>query len=99
MSSVAQRLLRRAARSASATLPKKSTLPKKKTVLPKKKIVSQKKKIISCKKTAKNAATPTKLSTLPITTPNQTKPVTQDPTTTSSSQANQNAASTPALPP
>jgi len=107
MAGAAQRSLRRTARSASATLPKKSTLPKKKTVLPKKKIVSPKKKIISRKKTAKNAATPTKLSTPPMTTPNQAEPVAQDPAAASSSnpsrpteaQANQNAISTPALPP
>jgi hypothetical protein len=92
MSGAAQRALRRAARSASATSPKKSTLPKKKTV--------------SRKKTAKNAATPTKPPTPPMTTPNQTEPVAQDPAVASSSdpprpieaQANQNAASTPALP-
>jgi len=60
-------------------------LPKKKTVFPKKKIVSPKKKIISSKKTAKNAVTPTKPSTLPITTLNQAKPVAQDPATASSS--------------
>ena len=48
-------------------------------------MVSPKKKIISYKKTAKNAITPIKPSTPPITTLNQAKPVTQDPTTTSSS--------------
>ncbi len=106
MSGAVQRSLRRAARSASATSPKKSTLPKKKTVFPKK-IVSPKKKIISRKKTAKNAATPTKPSTPLMTTLNQAEPVAQDPAAASSSnpsrpteaQANQNAASTPALPP
>ena len=93
MSGAAQRSLRRAARSASATSPKKSTLPKKKTV--------------SRKKTAKNAATPTKPVTPPMTTLNQAEPVAQDPAAASSSdpsrpiepQVHQNVASTPALPP
>ena len=99
MAGAAQRALRRAARSANATSPKKSTLPKK-SPLPKKKTVSS-------KKTTKNAATPTKPPTPPVTMPNQTEPVAQDPAAASSSdpsrpieaQAKQNAASTPAFPP
>ena len=93
MAGAAQRAIRRAARSANAASPKKSTLPKQKTV--------------SRKKTTKNAATPTKPPTPPVTMPNQTEPVAQDPAAASSSdpsrpteaQAKQNAASTPALPP
>ena len=72
----------------------------KKSPLPKKKTVSN--KIIT-----KNAATPIKPTTSPMTIPNQTKPIAQNPTTASSSnpsrpikaQAKQNAISIPAFPP